>query len=469
MKLGTKIFFCVIVCFSVIFLAGGYGLISYVYEMAIDREIDMASEQYQYNKFVIQAAFITKGESWFQKVSSGEYDLNSMAADLNDTVALFTLDGEMLYSEFPSSMDFQDLLLDTEENEVDYRFQDVGGRTNIILTGKVMQNGTGLYLITGSDMEKIIGQQEQIIIKFGWIYGLAIGVGILLVFVLSLLLTKPIKHLMIATERIADGNYQERIAEKGKDEVGQLAANFNHMADAIEEKMERLVENAREKEDFVANFAHELKTPLTSVIGYADRIYQKELPREELKKAAWHIWNEGMRLEALSHKLMELTVLNHRTFELQEMRADQLFCEMTQGFAYVAEEKGVSVHCHAEEAVVRVEFDLLKSLLLNTIDNAIKAGAKDITISGKVSPGSGYVLRIQDDGCGIPENEIKRITEAFYMVDKSRSRKQHGAGIGLALAEKIAQIHGSSLKFESDGKTGTAVILELQCGGCRDE
>lgn len=465
MKLGTKIFFCVIVCFSMIFLAGGYSLISYVYEVAIDREIDMASEQYQYNKFVIQAAFITKGESWFQKVLAGEYDISGIAIDLNDTAALLTLDGEILYSEFPSDTDFQELLLDIKENEVGYQFRDVGGRTNIVLTGKVMQNGTGVFLITGSDIEKIIEQQEQIVVKFGWIYGLAIGAGILLVFGLSLLLTKPIKHLMAATERIADGNYQERIVERRKDEVGQLAANFNHMADAIEEKMERLVENAREKEDFVTNFAHELKTPLTSVIGYANRIYQKELPREEQKKAAWYIWNEGMRLEALSHKLMELTVLNHKVFELQEMWADQMLNEITQGFAYVAKEKGVSVHCEAEKAVVKAEFDLLKSLLLNTIDNAIKAGAKEITISGKVSPEARYVLRIQDNGCGIPEKEIKRITEAFYMVDKSRSRKQHGAGIGLALSEKIARIHGSSLKFESDGKTGTAVILELQCGG----
>lgn len=464
MKLGTKIFFCVIVCFSVIFLAGGYGLISYVYEAAIDREIEMASEQYQYNKFVIQAAFLTKGESWFQKVLSGEYDLSSIAADLNDTVALLTLEGEILYSEFPSGMDFQELLLDRKENEIEYRFRDVAGRTNIVLTGKVMQNGTGVYLITGRDMEKMMEQQEQIIEKFGWIYGFAIGAGTLLVFGLSLLLTKPIKHLMAATERIADGNYQERIVEKRKDEVGQLAVNFNHMADAIEEKMERLVENVREKEDFVANFAHELKTPLTSMIGYANRIYQKELPREEQKKAAWYIWNEGMRLEALSHKLMELTVLNHKAFELQEMQADQLLYEMAQEFAYMAEEKGVSLHCHGEEAVVRVEFDLLKSLLLNTIDNAVKAGAKEIVISGKVSSETRYLLRIQDNGCGIPEKEIKRITEAFYMVDKSRSRKQHGAGIGLALAEKIARIHGSSLKFESDGRTGTTVILELQCG-----
>lgn len=469
MKLGTKIFFCVIVCFSVIFLTGGYSLISYVCKMTIDREIDAAAEQYQYNKFVIQAALITRGESWFQRVLSGEYDMGDVAYELNNTVAIFAPDGKLLYSEFPSDTKFEDLLFNRKENEVGYWFQNVGDRPHVIFAGRVVQSGAEICLVTGSDMGRVMEQQDQIIAKFGRIYGLAIGAGILIVYGFSIFLTKPIKHLITATDKIAEGNYRERIAERRKDEVGQLAANFNHMAEAIEEKMDRLVENAREKEDFVANFAHELKTPLTSVIGYANRIYQKELSREEQKKAAWYIWNEGMRLEALSRKLMELAVLNHRAFELQEMRADQLLHEMTQDFAYIAEERGVSIHCRAEKAIVIVEFDLLKSLLLNLVDNAVKAGAGEITVSGRTLPESGYVLTVQDNGCGIPEKEIKRITEAFYMVDKSRSRKLHGAGIGLALAEKIAQIHGSGLKFESDGRTGTCVILELQGRGCMDE
>ena len=110
---------------------------------------------------------------------------------------------------------------------------------------------------------------------------------------------------------MAEGCYEERLPRGGRDEIGVLAESFNQMAAAVEGKIGELSQAAQEKEDFVANFAHELKTPLTSVIGYADRIYQKELSREEQKQAAWHIWNEGMRLEALSLKLMDLTSLNH--------------------------------------------------------------------------------------------------------------------------------------------------------------
>lgn len=207
------------------------------------------------------------------------------------------------------------------------------------------------------------------------------------------------------------------------------------MTEAVHEKVQELSDNARQKEDFVANFAHELKTPLTSVIGYADRIYKKELPREEQKKAAWYIWNEGMRLEALSLKLMDLTILNHKDFCLQEVKTDLLFQELTADVEYLMDAKGVSLDCTVEPAYIEVEYDLFKTLFLNLLDNAVKAGAKHIRVIGiveKMAEGTYFAMQVNDDGTGIPKQEIKRITEAFYMVDKSRSRKQHGAGIGLA-------------------------------------
>ena len=113
-----------------------------------------------------------------------------------------------------------------------------------------------------------------------------------------------------------------------------------------------------------------------------------------------------------------------------------------------------------DDEPIRVEYDLFKTLLLNLADNAIKSGADTICILGR-SMDTGYQIVISDNGCGIPEEEIARITEAFYMVDKSRSRKQHGAGIGLALASRIAQLHGAELKFESKLHHGTSVFVTL--------
>lgn len=468
MKLGAKIIVSIMIFFSVIFLFGGYVLISYFYEVTMEREVEGAIEQYQYNKFVVQANLITRGENWFAGAADGQYDISSMASDMNGTVAFLAADGSVLFSGFPSKTEFSVLFADVEQDMVNYRFMKINNRTFLLAMGIVVHGDAGVYLITGVDVEKIQEQQAQIIRKFGVVYAMAVGIGIFLIFGISFFITRPIKQLTAATKKIAGGNYGERVAEGGSDEVSQLARNFNRMAQAVDEKVQELSDSARQKEDFVANFAHELKTPLTSIIGYADRIYKKELSREEQKKAALYIWNEGMRLEALSLKLMDLTILNHKDFCLQEVKTDILFQELTADVEYLMDAKGALLDCTVEPACIEVEYDLFKTLFLNLLDNAIKAGAKHIQVTGiveKMAEETYFTMLVKDDGNGIPKQEIKRITEAFYMVDKSRSRKQHGAGIGLALSDKIAQIHGSRLEFESDGRNGTSVRLCLKCRG----
>lgn len=464
MKLGIKIFCSVMLSFSVIFLAGGYMLLSFFYKNAMDREIQAAIEQYQYHKFVVQSELITKGETRYNGVAEGIYDIRSIREAKNGKIAIFSRDRKVIYSEFTKNTDFEILLSQVASDQIYYQFDTVENRTYVMVTGVISYDQAEFYLVTGTDVENTVELQRQIKNKFLWVYVTVVVAGLIVSLGLSLYFTRPIKTLAMAANRIADGNYGERIALSGQDEIGQLVADFNRMSTAVEEKVEELSEGAKRKEDFLANFAHELKTPLTSMIGYADRIYKKELPRAEQKQAAWYIWNEGMRLEALAQKLMDLTLLNHQKFMLEEIETEKLLEELINDVSYLTEEKSIDIDRNVESAYVRVEQDLFKTLFLNLVDNAIKANAKRITVNGTVAADI-YILEITDDGAGIPKEEIKRITEAFYMVDKSRSRKQHGAGIGLALSQRIAEIHGSTLEFESDGGSGTTVRICLSLYG----
>lgn len=468
MKLGIKIFCSIMLSFSMIFLAGGYILLSFFYKNAMDREIQAALEQYQYNKFVIQSELITKGEYWYAGITEGNYDFSDIKNEMSGVVAFFFGDYKEIYNEFNKDTALEPLLSETRPDQINYQFDAIENRTYVMVTGVITYDDTEWYLITGIDVENALELQQQIKNKFLWVYVAAVVTGLCLSMGLSVFFTRPVNALTTAAKRIADGNYGERIAVPSQDEIGQLAVDFNRMSAAVEEKVEELSESARRKEDFVANFAHELKTPLTSIIGYADRMYQKDLPREEQKQAAWYIWNEGMRLEALAHKLMDLTLLNHQDFLLEEIETGRLLEELIDDVKYLAEEKDVTIDSHVEQAYVRAEYDLFKTLFLNLVDNAIKANAGHIAVNGRVESGF-YVLEIADDGTGIPADELKRITEAFYMVDKSRSRKLHGAGIGLALSQRIAELHRSTLEFDSDGMSGTTVRIRLKCcdGGNR--
>ena len=117
---------------------------------------------------------------------------------------------------------------------------------------------------------------------------------------------------------------------------------------------------------------------------------------------------------------------------------------------------------------IKADYDLFKTMILNLVDNAVKADSRDIWIMGESVEGE-YIITIMDNGKGIPPDELGRITEAFYMVDKSRARKQHGAGLGMALVSKIVEICGAAMNIESDGHTGTNIRLVFAREGINDD
>ena len=466
MRLFVKIFFFGTLIFSMAFLPAGYYLISYSYENAIQRETVLALNQYQYDKFTVQAELLTNAVNFQNGRLTDNPVSGSLADRLSGQAVVLSGNKELLYTSLQIEIDYS-IIDNVLEDLVIYRLQKVKGRSYILVCGKIVQSDVTLYLMTVSDISMTVVQQELMMRHFQRVYAATLCFSMVLILLLSSLLTRPIKRMTRAARRIAGGSYSDRLSVSGSDEIGELAQSFNLMAEAIEDKMYQLSENARQKEDFVASFAHELKTPLTSVIGYADTLYQKDLSPENRKKAAWYILSEGMRLEALSLKLMDLVVLNRQDFILEEMPAHELLEGVVQGLAPVLEEKNIKAYLEAETAFIKVEYDLFKTLLLNIMDNSIKAGSSEIRISGKCKDNL-YSIRIADNGRGIPESEIERITEAFYTVDKSRSRKQHGAGLGLTLADKIAKIHGSRLEFSSEHGAGTAVQIQLICKGGGD-
>jgi signal transduction histidine kinase len=116
----------------------------------------------------------------------------------------------------------------------------------------------------------------------------------------------------------------------------------------------------------------------------------------------------------------------------------------------------------ADEAWVWLEYDLFKTMLLNLIDNAVKSGGSKVDVSGRLISHSIYRIAVSDNGRGIPPEDIERITEAFYMVDKSRSRSEHGAGLGLALVSRIAKLHDTKIHYESESGKGTKVYFDMK-------
>ena len=349
-----------------------------------------------------------------------------------------------------------------------YRVEEEGEGHIIKASSKFTQSGYSFALETRSDISFLFSEAELMQKNCRKVYFTAVFISALLTFALAWALTDPIKKLSRASRDYASGSYSVRLEPRSNDEIGELTESFNAMADSIQEKISALELSVKQKEDFTANFAHELKTPMTSIIGYADVLYQKTLPPEQIQTAAGYILNEGLQVEALSFKLMELITLEKKDFLLEEADMKSFFDDIFSTERPHAVKRGVSLSVDADRAYVKVEYDLFKTMILNLIDNALKSGADTVRVEGKAE-GDGYIVRVSDNGRGIPQGELDRITEAFYMVDKSRSRKEHGAGLGLALCRKIADIHRTKLCFSSTEGVGTEVRLVMPKSRGEDE
>ena len=185
-----------------------------------------------------------------------------------------------------------------------------------------------------------------------------------------------------------------------------------------------------------------------------------------MRECAGYIFREGKRLEALSGKLMELIVLDRQDFPLRAASM-RLFLEQAGNAMRPAmEQAGLRLDIDAEEAPAIIEPDLMKSVCLNLLDNARKAtpSGGSVTLTGRAGEG-GYLIQVTDTGMGIPAEELGRITEPFYMVDKSRARAQGGAGLGLALCRRIVELHGGTMEFDSAPGEGATVRICLKGGG----
>ena len=210
---------------------------------------------------------------------------------------------------------------------------------------------------------------------------------------------------------------------------------------------------------FVADLTHELKTPLTSMIGYADLLRGGELPPENQRRAADAIYHESTRLENLSQQLLSLQDLRQEALALTAVPVAAAFEDVARSlpdFPVTLE------RICPEDAAVRADRVLLADLLRNLVLNAVHASAPGSTITLRCLPsGDRWRLEVADTGCGIPPEALPHLTEPFYRVDKARARANGGSGVGLALCADIAAAFGTKLEFTSTVGEGTTVALTL--------
>ena len=326
--------------------------------------------------------------------------------------------------------------------------------------------GRTYYVVTENDISDVMEIHENMLWQIQVISMVCAMVIALILLVVVKMLLHPLKKINEGTRAIAQGSYQKRIPERGKDELSELACNMNCMAEAVETNVRALEHVAEDRKHFIDNLSHEMKTPLTSILGFSDLLQiKKDITEERRIEYAGIIKAEATRMRTLSGKLMELITVGETNLDWQQEDMQKLFLEIGTSLKVITEKRKMELVCESEPGTLRADRELMKSLLYNLVDNAVKASVEGgcIQVTGRFV-GEQFQIRVSDQGVGIPQEEIEKITQAFYMVDKVRGWANGGAGLGLALCQEIVSLHQGTMKFESRSGEGTQVLISMKGG-----
>ena len=481
MKFRLKIMACMLCLVSILFGAGSSALILISFQNGLEREKQSAENSYRMLMYTLQMAGNMGALSGTDDIRETLRQMTGQGESYWDAVALSSED-EMLYShgettEYLSRAEGRG----SEESWVVTSFRTDDGRNYLRISGGFSSAAQTLYLEAAHDITALYINRSHQQNAYKVIFLLTMLLCAILAYSLSYLLTRPLSRLSRGAREIARGNLSFRAGIRSDDEIGRLSEDFDHMAKRIQKNVRELEAAVERQEQFMGSFTHELKTPMTSVIGYADLLRSRQLSEEEIQDAANYIFSEGKRLERLSLKLLDLYVAEQTEISLSVQRPGRIAEDVVAHLRSGYEEQGILLEESCEQGICMLDPDLFRSLMVNLVDNAGKALTSGIAVGGPASgkntdgeekhiwvsvqmTGNGCILCVEDDGPGIPEEAREHLTEAFYRVDKSRSRKQGGAGLGLTLCAKITELHGGTLSFEKREGGGTRVTALLNSG-----
>jgi len=449
---------------SMLFGIGGSLLITISFQNSLKQERESACHMYQTVLETLQIVNDVNNQFAYEDIInilrqlSGQNRASWAALKLHNNEQTIFQEGKISFA-----------VLETEAEPghctVRYRLSEEEGEF-LILSGALGMDEETLYLDMAFDLSALFQVRDIQQRVYQGVFLLLVLLCAVLSYSLSRILTRPLSELREASQAISVGELSRRAKVYSEDEVGKAARDFNAMAEILESNISELRELVERQERFVGSFAHEAKTPMTSIIGYADLIRGQMLNEEEQLDAANFIVAEGRRLEHLSQKLLELLLVKQGQITFVSTNPAALIRGLAAHLEQNYKSQGITIACDCEDGECLLEPELVKSLLINLWDNARKAmeGQESVLFIRSVMLSDGVQISVWDNGRGIPQEALTHLTEAFYRVDKSRSRAQGGVGLGLALCQEIVSLHDGSIRFESELGQGTTVTVILRGG-----
>ena len=430
-------------CSAVLLIHSKNSILELTYSRARDRQKSLASSFSE-----MAGYYIAENDSRTVENSLVNYCFSRFA----DSSSVLMRGDETLYSGVSVN---PRAFLPLPENEYSMKIaeREIDGRNVLIAGSLVAVRNTSYAVYVVED----ISTTYNSIVSLAWTFAAVSLAGILLgAGCIALIMhrsTRPLTSLAKTARQIAGGDYSMRADVYTQDEIGALAGDFNLMAEAVE--------TAERQRLFIGGVTHEFKTPLTALLLHSRMLRRANMTDEEKDASLEHIESQCEWLERLVQTLLKLITLE-RELERRPCEVDALFDTVRQNTQKSLADRGVTLITHSGGGTLNCNADLIQSLLINLVDNAAKAYDADAADKRVLLTFSNNTIQVKDFGRGIPKEAMERIFEPFYMVDKSRSKKAGGSGLGLALVKRIANAHDAELTVESSFEKGTTVRVHFQ-------
>ena len=468
MKFWEKIFLYSLILFFLLFSGGGIILIEKIHSESLDTAIK--SIMYKYLN-VESVMYLNSDYLMDIDVNSESNMKNGVDIIINGysvnnveqyNTELYSMENKKISSDLKEKVTGKRTeILNAKENEKSFIIRTINNRKYAFVSSIVSLENKDFKLIISKDIQYVYTERSNnykffMIIDLIMLIILSAGM-----YIISKKLTNPLVKLSNVSKDIAKGEYNIRAVESKKnDEIGVLEHNFNLMIDVIENNIEELKYLNESKQRFIDSLNHEIKTPITSIIGYSELLLKSNVSEEIKIKSLKYINSEAKRLETLNSTLLKLTLMREENRKLGKVELKEAINNVKNILIYKMERKNIKLNIKIENIDLVQDKELLEVLLTNIIDNSIKASNVGSWIDVEGYYGNNeYILKIKDKGIGIPQEDLDKVLEPFYMVDKARTRKNNGIGLGLSICSEICNMYNISLDIKSKLNVGTEVIL----------
>ena len=468
MKFSWKILLCTMLIMAAACGASGYFFVNYVFQTSMERETRQALDESSILRFAFETAALNI-PSKYDVLPDGTVEqigvyLENSGQHGNRLLRISDENGKVLYVSEGFTGDTS-LWEERGENTRVYRVVQSGDSYYIQTQTRINVSDRMLTLETMKNVTAVYTERTEGFRMYRQVTVIVLLCSGAVMTLIACWLTRPIRLLTQATGKMAEGEYSYRAEQISNDEMGQLTADFNHMAEALEQNIQNLENEVRAREDFIAAFSHELKTPLTAISGYAELVENGMVAEEgEVRRFCGEIHKNAGRLLVLINDVIRLSELddseNQETMEPVNLYECAKNCvDMLQ---LNAEKHGVTLTVSGVNVVISANHQMVDEVLYNLCDNAIRYNKEKGSVSVIVEDRLDLaVLTVKDTGLGIPREHQERIFERFYRVDKSHSKERGGTGLGLSIVKHGAILHGAKVTVNSEPGKGTKIEIRF--------